>query len=190
LNPEVSGVRGSSIRSVDTYYSNTTAPGLAQQPSFGHYVSFVTPKYQWKWTKLNSEIAYHGYHDLGEDGYSFRKVRADFLETIYPESEREPTGGGNGKYRRQPRYDSVLYIAARFTASSTSTGNVVPFYLQETLGGSDIDNIPTLRGFQDFGFALRTCSYSKRNTSGGCCRPRIPAAPGLRRSEALPARSE
>jgi hypothetical protein len=29
---------------------------------------------------------------------------------------------------------------------------VVPFYLQETIGGSDIDNTATLRGFQDYRF--------------------------------------
>jgi hypothetical protein len=29
---------------------------------------------------------------------------------------------------------------------------VVPFYLQETVGGSDIDNVAALRGFQDYRF--------------------------------------
>jgi hypothetical protein len=28
----------------------------------------------------------------------------------------------------------------------------VPFYLQETIGGSDINGVPTLRGFQDYRF--------------------------------------
>lgn len=46
----------------------------------------------------------------------------------------------------------MLYIAGRFTASWASAGNAVPFYLQETLGGSDIDNVPTLRGYQDYRF--------------------------------------
>lgn len=32
------------------------------------------------------------------------------------------------------------------------SGNAVPFYLQETIGGSDIDNQPTLRAFKDYRF--------------------------------------
>jgi hypothetical protein len=151
LNPEVSGVHGA-IRSIDTYYSDATAPGLSRQPSFAHYVAAATPKHQWRRTKLSSEIAFHEYQDLDGEGYSFRKFRTDFLQTIYPESKRELTGGGKGQSREQPRYDSVLYIAGRFSAAWTSAGNAVPFYLQETLGGSDIDNVPTLRGYQDYRF--------------------------------------
>src|SRR5207248_6582259 len=51
-----------------------------------------------------------------------------------------------------PKYDSVLYIAGRVSVAGAGTGKIVPFYLQDTLGGSDIDNIPTLRGFQDYRF--------------------------------------
>ncbi|HTU44578.1 MAG TPA: hypothetical protein VMF91_05925 [Bryobacteraceae bacterium] len=152
LNPEITGAHGTSIRSISTYYSNATAPGLSQQPSFGHYVVSLSPKYHLTWTKFNSQMAFHEYQDLDGSGYSFHKFRADFLQTIYPEWKREPTGGVKGQYRRQPNYESVLYIAGRFSAAAAAKNNVVPFYLQETLGGSDIDNIPTLRGFQDYRF--------------------------------------
>jgi hypothetical protein len=50
------------------------------------------------------------------------------------------------------KYDNVLYISVRFTAASAPTGSVVPFYLDDTIGGSDINGIPTLRGFQDYRF--------------------------------------
>ena len=36
--------------------------------------------------------------------------------------------------------------------SDAGAGNAVPFYLQETLGGTDIDNQPTLRAFKDYRF--------------------------------------
>jgi len=62
------------------------------------------------------------------------------------------TGGIPGQVRKQPKFDSVLYIAARFSASKANHQNVVPFYLQETIGGSDIDGISSLRGFQDYRF--------------------------------------
>jgi hypothetical protein len=151
FRPEVSGVPGASIRSITRYYSEATAPGLTYQPGFAHYRISVDPKYDWGRTSFNSDISFHEYQDLGTGHYSFHKFRTDFLQKIYPETQSEPSAGGAAKLRH-PRYDSVLYIAGRFSASSASQGNVVPFYLQETIGGSDIDNIATLRGFQDYRF--------------------------------------
>lgn len=151
LKPQIGGVAGATIRSIDQYYSEATAPGLTHQPGFVHYQVSVQPKYSWRRTSFNSEVAFHEYQDAGRGGYSFHKFRADFLQKIFPETQTEPTAGGVAK-RKQPRYDSVLYIAGRFSAASPSAGNVIPFYLQETLGGSDIDNIATLRGFQDYRF--------------------------------------
>lgn len=152
LRPEVGGVHAPTVRSIDDFYTEATAPGLTHQPGFVHYVAAVLPKYSWTRTRIASEIAFHEYQDLGSGHYSFHKFRADFLQAIYPETQREPTGGGNGHFRTQPRYDSVLYIAGRFSASTAASGNAVPFYLQETIGGSDIDNVATLRGYQDYRF--------------------------------------
>jgi len=151
LKPQIGGVAGASIRSIDQYYSEATAPGLTHQPGFVHYQFSVQPKYSWRRTSFNSEVSFHEYQDTGRGGYSFHKFRADFLQKIYPETQTEPTAGGSSK-RKQPRFDSVLYIGGRFSAASPSAGNVIPFYLQETLGGSDINNIATLRGFQDYRF--------------------------------------
>jgi hypothetical protein len=152
FKPQVGAPSGTSVVSIDSHYAEATAPGLAHQPGFAHYEVSLRPGYQLKWTKFRSEIGYHRYQDLGSGHYSFHKFRTDVLQTIYPESQREPTGGGNGQFRRQPKYDSVLYIAGRFSSSWAASGQAIPFYLQETLGGSDIDNVATLRGFQDYRF--------------------------------------
>jgi len=50
------------------------------------------------------------------------------------------------------RQEDVLTIHDRLTISSTRGSNVVPFYLQETLGGSDIDGFAALGGFADYRF--------------------------------------
>jgi hypothetical protein len=151
FKPVVRGVGGATVRSIDSFYTEATAPGLTRQPGFAHYRIFVEPKHNWRRTAFNSDISFEQYQDLGAGHYSFHRFRTDFLQKIYPETQTETTGGGTGK-RRQPRYSSVLYLAGRFSAASASQGNVVPFYLQETLGGSDIDNIASLRGFQDYRF--------------------------------------
>lgn len=147
----INGIGDPAVRSINTYYTEATAPGLASQPGFAHYDVFAQPHREWRWTHVNSRVDYSFYQDLDTGHYSFRRFRADYLQKIYPERQKETTGGGAAT-RTQPNYDSVLYIAGRFTASGTSGGNVVPFYLQETIGGSDIDNDPTLRGFEDYRF--------------------------------------
>jgi hypothetical protein len=151
LKPEVQGIRSESVRSIDRFYNERTAPGLVHQPGFVHYRVAVQPRYALTRTKFNSDVAFHQYQDPG-GRYSFHRFRTDFLQTIYPETQREPTGGVPGQFRTQPKYDSVLYIAGRFSAAKASDRNVIPFYLQETIGGSDIDGIATLRGFQDYRF--------------------------------------
>jgi len=62
--------------------------------------------------------------------------------------------GIDGKHTFHPfnRPEDILTIHDRLTISDTSNGNVVPFYMQETLGGSDINGQPTLRGFADYRF--------------------------------------
>jgi len=151
LAPRIKGIGDPSVRSIDAFYSEATAPGLTHQPGFTHYRVYGQPRRDWKWTKIHSEVGYDFFQDHDTGHYSFRKFRTDFLQTIYPERQTEVTGGGKGT-RTQPKYDSVLYIFGRFSSAQTSGGNVVPFYLQETLGGADIDNIAALRGFQDYRF--------------------------------------
>jgi len=149
--PEIKGISSPSVQSITSLYSEATAPGLAHQPVFAHYRVFAQPRREWKWTKFYSQAAYDFYQDTGSGHYSFHKFRADVMQTIYPERQTEPTGGAAGT-RTQPKYDSVLYIFGRFTTEQTAAGNVVPFYMQETIGGSDIDGIAALRGFQDYRF--------------------------------------
>jgi len=151
LMTQINGISSPTVSSIGAYYTEATAPGLTHQPGFVHYRVFAQPRREWKWTQFHSEVGYHFYQDTDTGHYSFRKFRADFMQKIYPESQSEATGGGKAT-RRQPRYDSVFYIFGRFTSEQTSSGNVVPFYMQETIGGSDIDNVATLRGFQDYRF--------------------------------------
>jgi hypothetical protein len=151
LGPRINGIRNPSVQSIDTFFSEATAPGLLNQPGFTRYGVFAQPRREWKWTKAQSQFGYDFYQDHDTGHYSFRKFRADFLQTIYPERQTEATGGAQGT-RTQPKYDSVLYIFGRFTAEPASAGAVVPFYMQETIGGSDIDNTGALRGFQDYRF--------------------------------------
>ena len=46
----------------------------------------------------------------------------------------------------------MFTIHALLSVSDKSAGNQIPFYMQETLGGSNVDGDPTLRGFRDYRF--------------------------------------
>ncbi len=128
------------------------APGLVNQPGFIHYNVFLQPKGSWTRTTVTSRVGYDFYQDAGSGLYSTRRFSMDVLQKFYPESQKEPNGGAGGSVRKQVKYDSVFYLGGRFAAASAADANVVPFYLMDTIGGSDINNVATLRGFQDYRF--------------------------------------
>jgi len=141
--PTVGNVSSTKVTSIGQVYDETTAPGLASQPTFLHVEAFLRPHFAFasEHIQLSYRFRYGYYRDTDTGHYSFRRFVADFGHTIYPESE--------GGIRR---LDSVLNIRVRLAMSDASSTNAIPFYLQETIGGSDIDNQPTLRSFRDFRF--------------------------------------
>jgi hypothetical protein len=138
--PDVGGVHKGSVRSIDQFFTEATAPGLATQPNFVHSEIFVHPHHKDPF-EFDWHIGYNFFTDTGSGHYSFRRFRADLRHNIYPER----SGG-------QPKRNSVLSIRGLLSVSDKSAGNAVPFYLQETLGGSDIHGDPMLRGFSDYRF--------------------------------------
>ena len=138
--PDVNGVHSPTVRSVDQYYTEASAPGLTQQPVFVHPEIFLHFHHADP-VEFDYHIGYSFFEDTGTGHYSFRRFRADLHHNIYPER----SGG-------IPKRDSVLSLRGLLSMSDASAGNAIPFYLQETLGGSDINGDPTLRGFRDYRF--------------------------------------
>ena len=64
------------------------------------------------------------------------------LDTVFFRKEE-------GSHRR---LDSVLTTRFKISLSDKSASQAIPFYLQETVGGSDIDNEATLRASKDYRF--------------------------------------
>jgi hypothetical protein len=138
--PDVNGVHSSGVRSIDQFYSEATAPGLVHQPPFVHSEVFThlhhADPFEFDW-----RIGYNFFHDTDTGHYSFRRFRADLKHNLY----LERPGG-------QPRRDSVFSVRAYLSLADVRAVNAVPFYLQETLGGTDIDGVSALRGFRDYRF--------------------------------------
>jgi hypothetical protein len=138
--PDVNGVNSPGIRSIDQFYTEATAPGLVAQPTFVHSEIFARLQHADP-IEFQYRIGYNFYHDTDTGHYSFGRFHADLRHNIYFE---RPKG--------KPNRTSVLSIRGVLSLSNVSAGNAIPFYLQETLGGSDINNDAMLRGFADYRF--------------------------------------
>jgi len=134
--PQIDGVTEPGVVSITSAFTESTAPGLTAQPNLIHYEVYAEPRRLRHKFQFDYKVGYNFYQDHDTGHYSFRRFRVDGVHTFHPFGKNE----------------NVLTIHNRLTISGTSGTNVVPFYLQETLGGSDIDGQPTLRGFADYRF--------------------------------------
>lgn len=143
LWPAVGGTTARGITSIRQNFTEQTAPGLAMQPPFVHEQVFLNPRKRFlNRFELDYKIAYDLYQDVSTGRYSFHRFEVSADHLIYPQRKRH--GGVI-----EQNYFSVLW---RFSVSNAA-GGAVPFYLQETIGGSDIDNNQTsLMAFKDYRF--------------------------------------
>jgi hypothetical protein len=133
---DVGGVTDPGLRSITSAFNESTAPGLTSQPNLIHYELYAEPRRTRHKFQFDYKIGYNFYQDHNTGHYSFRRFKVDGTHVFHP------TG----------RAEDVLTIHNRLTISGTGDGNAVPFFQQETLGGSDINGQPTLRGFGDYRF--------------------------------------
>ena len=139
--PDISGISDPKIRSIDRFFSEASAPGLLHQPKFVHSELSISPHHAYPF-ELNYHIGYNFFTDTDTGHYSFQRFRADLRHNVY-----------FTRSKSIPKRDAgVLEIRGLLSMSRASAGNAIPFYLQETLGGSDINNDPTLRSFADYRF--------------------------------------
>lgn len=122
------------VPTTQAVFDDATAPGLARQPDFFHWSATLLlegrdePGNPHRGGML--ALAWDGFDDLRSSSYRFQRLAADaraFLPLASPQR--------------------VLALRARVSADRPAAGSVVPFYFQETLGGS-----PDLRAFRTFRF--------------------------------------
>jgi hypothetical protein len=137
--PNIVHISNPTVTSVERKFTEALAPGLNEQPPFLHVAAFarLNSRGQPEQRKLEYLFLYHFYQDLDDHLYSFRRFDADLRHKF-------PLGSNN-----------EIRIRGRFAFSETSEGQRVPFYLMETLGGSNIRGDDTLRGFRDYRFRDR-----------------------------------
>ena len=137
--PDLVRISNPTVTSVERKYTEATAPGLTSQPPYLHVAAFASlhSRGQEEARKLEYIFAYHAYEDLSDHLYSFRRFNADLRNKFSFADKNE------------------IRVRGRVSLSETRAGQRVPFYLTETLGGSNISGDDTLRGFRDYRFRDR-----------------------------------
>jgi hypothetical protein len=114
--------------------------------------------------RFQNNAGYHWYTDLNTGHYSFQQFAFDGRESIQfgsvmdkGTSANVPPLGIRGRFCQAPEDKAVcdygtLFVNSLVLASRTTGSNVVPFFYQPTLGGSDIESRQTLRGLDDSRF--------------------------------------
>ena len=111
---------------------------------------------------LSNNFAYHWQQPADGSPYAFRKFVYDGDETMvfhqvlrnfFP-ADRHPVVRYicQGNKRTDECNFGQFDVKARLVLTQTSSGNQAPFYLQPTLGGTDIDSRVTLRGWDNYRF--------------------------------------
>ena len=169
LKPDLGGVTGQARPSIGTLYTESTAPGLTARPSFirtepqarllfhlppvkGHFP--VVPDV------TNIRLGYAFDHDTGGKQYSFRQFHGFFQTGAEILIYTGKTAANRSKFSKwicpsAPAKEcdlGRLFLTADAVISQASAGSVVPFYLQPSLGGTDMQGEDTLRGFRDYRF--------------------------------------
>jgi hypothetical protein len=150
-------------------YSEATAPGLTVRDDFLRYEPYVTfrvPPQRSTFTTVR--VAYAFYHALGDPRLSFQRlsgVSKTSIPLLLPTpsqitpSNRKWLGQGWLPNTICPTVRSAarcslgdLTLTGMVSAAYTSAGSQVPFYLDTTLGGTNMDGNDVLRGFGNYRF--------------------------------------
>jgi len=159
---------GQSVPSIETLYSEASAPGLSSQPGFAQLGEGLRIKpVIGDHLELNYFGNFQQFFAPSSSHYSFLRWAVDLNHTFYlygysdtaPKST-ETTGPDSCAPAGEPcsaiphtrNLNGSLGVRLFISESMTSGTSVVPFYFQQTLGGSDINSALALGSYQDYRF--------------------------------------
>jgi len=166
---DIRGSDGNSSPSIEQVHTEATAPGLTRQPAFAQFGEGVRvrPTLFADYLRLNYSVNFQQFV-AGDSRYSFNRLTVDLAHQIpiYRKTTRNllpRDHNGPDDYSVKPNGDDDYPKITRdregsvglrllISESFTSSGSVVPFYFQPTLGGSDINGHSALASFQDYRF--------------------------------------
>lgn len=162
----IRGENGQSAPSIYTLYTNTTAPGLSSQPGFVQLAQGVRIKpVIADYVQLNYLGDIQEFFAPSSSQNSFQRWTIDLNHTLflygYTQSAAKSTDGvgpdscaPNGEkcppVSRSRNLNGSINVRFLLSESMNSATSAVPFYFQQTLGGSDINGAMSLGSYQDY----------------------------------------
>jgi hypothetical protein len=164
----VRGESGQSVPSIETLYTNATAPGLSSQPGFvqlgeGFRIKPVFADY----LELNYLANFQQFFAPSSSQDSFLRWTVDLNHTFYlygytksgrrstdasGPDECAPSGQTCPEVSHSRNLNGSISARLLLSESINSASSAVPFYFQQTLGGSDINGAMSLGSYEDFRF--------------------------------------
>jgi hypothetical protein len=154
--------------SIERVFSEASAPGLTTQPAFLQLGegARIEPTLFNDHLRLDYLAQFQQFLAPSDSRYSFRRFTADLSHTIplygnsgsyEPKSTNGPdecaaTLGATKCPAFQRNREGSLAVRLLITESIASADSQVPFYLQPTLGGSDINGNSWLPSYNDYRF--------------------------------------
>jgi hypothetical protein len=164
----VRGENGQSVPSIETAYTNATAPGLTSQPGFVQFAEGLRIKpVIADYLQLNYMGRFEQFFAPSSSQNSFLRWTMDLNHTVYlygytQSAPKNTDGNGpdscapNGEKCPEVSHSRNLSGSISFrlflSESINSAASAVPFYFQQTLGGSDINSTMSLGSYQDYRF--------------------------------------
>jgi hypothetical protein len=165
----IRGNHGESSPSIEQAFDNVTAPGLANQPG---YIQFgegirIRPSFLSDHVRLNYLVNFQQFLAPSDSSSSFGRFTGDFAHefplyrTTRPSTPKEfngpnecsmSVGAACPPISASRNREGTINLRVLLSKSMIATGHTVPFYLQPTLGGSDINGAPALSSYSDYRF--------------------------------------
>jgi hypothetical protein len=161
------GASGTNKPSIELVNNSNTAPGLLQQPGYAQFGQGIEmhPSFANGYIRLNYAVTLQEWA-ASDSTYSFRRFKTDLSQQfpLYRSTRSFLPRGFNGPDTCAEDSNSLkcppvsrnlegsFELRFLYTTSYTSSGSVVPFYLDPTLGGSDINGTALLSSFSDYRF--------------------------------------
>lgn len=166
---------------VTSTFTEAAAPGVTSQPNFLHpWMGVQTgvrriierktapvppPNERMKARtelEFRNEVRYHWYNDLDTGRYSFQQFvfsgdesfdfKSVILNFVQPDTSFLVEHFCGGNKRNDVCEFGRIDVKTLVQLARVDAGQVMPFYFQPTIGGSDVDNRTTLRGYDDYRF--------------------------------------
>ena len=162
---DIRGDHGQSVPSIEALYTETTAPGLTNQPGFLQLGEGVRIKPVLGNFELNYLAKFQQFFAPSDSHNSFLRWTVDLNHTYYLygyERSARPSTGTVGPdscagdscppIPHTRNLSGSIGVRLLLSESIYSATSAVPFYFQQTLGGQDIDSALALGSYQDYRF--------------------------------------